>query len=420
MIALIFTFLGGVGLFVALAMLLRKEAGAWFNPFFIVALSIAPVWVMKNYVSSLHMMKYEELWYQFSLLMHFAHYFFMFLSFVAFFYFFKSVRGAEFGLSRSYISQTRLCRFALVFLFLFVLCFFLLAYLGGGGDVWIYNPRRGYQFYRVGVGYLYILSISFLSLSYCFYAFSLRELRAGSIFVMLLYIFTSYFFGSKTVLLSFGVFLILVCFILSYKYRYLALLVISFGVFAGLLVNFFVGLGGVNFDRVLLYFDYHDNSAMMYEAFYEGELTYFWGEIFSTDFWRYLPRAYFEDKPYVYGFLHVNEFFFPGAAERTHTPAFSAPARYFADFSYVGVFVFSVFNVAPIFWAWAVSGWIKVREGVRSGRVNSLYLLIAVFSFSPSFLFLMPLVYVVFIFLLFVLFLKVFSSKLRGEHEELV
>ena len=45
----------------------------------------------------------------------------------------------------------------------------------------------------------------------------------------------------------------------------------------------------------------------------------------------------------------VNEHFFPGAAEATHTPAFGGPVPYFADFGLIGVIVYSFFNFQLIF-----------------------------------------------------------------------
>ena len=115
-----------------------------------------------------------------------------------------------------------------------------------------------------------------------------------------------------------------------------------------MLVNFFSSIGynadGTDYEKVLSYFDYYVNSALYYKEYYSGKIDLFNGKIFFSDFWSLIPRGLFPNKPYVYGITHVNEYFFPGEAEQTNTPAFGGPINYFADFGIFGVIFLTFFD----------------------------------------------------------------------------
>jgi len=76
-----------------------------------------------------------------------------------------------------------------------------------------------------------------------------------------------------------------------------------------------------NFDSLresLAYYDYFDNAAR-----YVGRADRFgppWGGTMLSTLWEYVPRALYPDKPYVYGNIVVNEYWFPGAAQEGYTP----------------------------------------------------------------------------------------------------
>jgi hypothetical protein len=160
---------------------------------------------------------------------------------------------------------------------------------------------------------------------------------------------------------------------------------------------------------ILRYFDYYSNSAMYFEAYSKNQIDLFHGKIFLTSFWSLLPRTYFPNKPYVYGFLFVNEFFFPGAAERTHTPAFGGPMAAFADFGILGVILYAIFNMNTIITNFCCY-LLLARYNISQIKYNVFLLLLFLSAFAPSFLsyFSFP---ITAIFVVFFFFMIDFASR---------
>lgn len=239
---------------------------------------------------------------------------------------------------------------AMILLFiLFVINFILLAKSFGILN-WIMDPRTGYQLHRTGNGMFYALAKVFLTAFiaiYLLYATNIRTLITR--FVLLVPI--AYLLGSKGYLLSMGIYLFIVLWFRRYKHQkrlYSIFLPIIFALMIFILKP-------DNIEDVVAYFDYYINSSNFYEAMLQGNLDYFGGKIFITDFWGLVPRSIYPDKPIIYGFLHVNEYFFPGAAEATNTPAFAGPVAAYADFGLAGVILTSVLNVRLWFSLYAYS-----------------------------------------------------------------
>ena len=209
------------------------------------------------------------------------------------------------------IKRVRMLVCSLFFLLLFF-CSFLLLSQKFGLLNWITNPRMGYQLYRVGAGHWYALCLLFLSTSYTIAALYSKKIT-NLILVSLFHIVLVYLLGSKGSILSFVTFFMIVLWYRRSKYFTKIL-------YAGIPLGFGVMLLNLNPQDIMdivKYFDYYVNSAMYYEAYYKGEIELFYGKIWITEFYEYVPRILFPDKPFVYGFLHVNEHFFPGAAEAT-------------------------------------------------------------------------------------------------------
>lgn len=240
------------------------------------------------------------------------------------------------------IKQGRALICSLFFFMLFMLFFFLLTQKVGLLN-WIKDPRAGYQFNRTGMGHWFALSLFFLSISYTIAALHIRRLNILLI-TTFIYLLLSYFFGSKGIILSFVVFFMIVLWYRKSKYfKKIIYTVVPLG-FGVMLFNF----NPSNIMNVVQYFDYYINSAQYFEAYHKGQIDLFYGKIWLTGFYEYLPRAIFPDKPFVYGILHVNEFFFPGAAEASHTPAYGGPIYEFADFGILGV-ILGAFKLGNIF-----------------------------------------------------------------------
>lgn len=156
---------------------------------------------------------------------------------------------------------------------------------------------------------------------------------------------------------------------------------------------------------VIAYFDYYVNSAMYFQAYFKGEIDLFYGKIWLTSFYGYVPRALFPEKPYVYGFLYVNEFFYPGLAEESHTPAFGGPIEAFADFGFIGVILFELFNFKTILNTILLYLLYKNID-LQSIRSNSNNLYLFIWMLAPAYMTFFGSVYSV---VLFVIIMKVIS-----------
>jgi hypothetical protein len=278
------------------------------------------------------------------------------------------------------------------FLMLFFVAFFMLTKEFGFIN-WILSPRTGYQQYRVGSGHWYALSLLFLSTSY---TLSLLYSKSIISYVLLffLYIGLVFLLGSKQFILSYAIFFLIVLWFKKSKYFNVLLYVVPPIGFVLMIINF----NPSEFADVASYFDYYVNSAMYYEAYFKGQIDLFYGYIWITEFYEYVPRFFFEDKPFVYGFLHVNEYFFPGAAEATHTPAFGGPIVAFADFGVLGVVISSFFSLSSFFNVVLIYNLYK-NTNIDQIRKNSNFLYLFIWILAPSFLVFFGSLYAVILFL---------------------
>lgn len=309
----------------------------------------------------------------------------------------------RFFIARRPIGRSRLIFIQALSLGLFFVCFLLLSQDYGLWN-WLREPRTGYQLYRVGNGHWYALSLLFLSVSFALD--SLVRRRSTSIyFSTLFHIVLVYLLGSKGFVLSFAIFFLIVMWFRRSRYIRIYATVVPLFAFGLMLQNF----GAQDFEAILRYFDYFVNSAMYFEAYFSGEIDLFLGKIWVTDFYKYIPRAIYQDKPFVYGFLHVNEFFFPGEAEKTNTPAFGGPVGLFADFGVAGVIFGSIFNLKVFFEV--VFYHILYRNfGVSEVYKNANVLYLFLWLFAPSFLVFFGGIYSVLIFSFFI-----FSVSIIGR-----
>ena len=236
------------------------------------------------------------------------------------------------------IKRTKMFLVSFVFLLLFLISFYLLSSTFGFIN-WILSPRTGYQYHRVGAGEYYAFALLFLSTSFSILLLFLRKNRSIYLF-SIVYIFFAWFLGSKHIMLNFCIYTITVLWFRNVDNLGKIIGYATPIIFIPMLLNF----GSFDLSEIATYFDYYVNSAMYYKEYFSNGIDLFYGQIGLTDYWALVPRSLFPDKPYVYGFLLVNEHFFPGAAEATHTPAFGGPVPYFADFGLIGVIVYSFFN----------------------------------------------------------------------------
>lgn len=323
--------------------------------------------------------------YQFALLMSNVQVALQTLGLLGFYWWFKSIRAERYmPFQRALLGRKTLARAEYIFLVLFGGTYLLLAVGDFGLAGWLMNPREGYQLHRAGQGQWYALATTFLGVAFLL-SFLARPVARSILRNTFLYIFLSYFLGSKgTMLAIFGSSLIFLWFI-GWKHLRKMLIVGTPLILALMILNLFLAMSdGFGIQTVLEYFDYFKNAADYYRAYFSGQLHLFHGEIFSSNFWAYVPRAVWPDKPSSYGILLVNEVFFPGQAEATNTPAFGGAVEQFADFGLFGVIAFSLFSTQSIVTA-CFSYLTFRRPGISVSRVTLSAVGLMVVQFAPMF-----------------------------------
>lgn len=301
------------------------------------------------------------------------------------------------------MNPAKMRKVAIAFFVFFTFFFILLSSHSFGFFNWLVNPRDGYQYHRTGVGGYYALArlmfSTFIGIYFIYIRGNVKLLM--SFFVVLP---ICYLFGSKGYLLQVAIYLFVILWFRKFRYFKmfcLMLIPVSFIIMLSL-------LNPSNIEDIVEYFDYYQNTSMFYEAYLKGELPLYNGKLFLTDFWSLVPRALYPDKPYVYGFLHVNEYFYPGLAERTHTPAFGGPIAYFADFGIIGVVLASIFNIKLFIQLFSYK-LIFSKDSYLSLVKDPLAVALLILQFAPSYLdfFVFPLNVILFLFVL--LFMSIFS-----------
>jgi hypothetical protein len=87
--------------------------------------------------------------------------------------------------------------------------------------------------------------------------------------------------------------------------------------------------------------DYAETTGQFLLRFDEFDLQWGYGSL--SDFWFYVPRALYPEKPFEYGLTLIHKVLFPGSAELGSTPGVLPWALAYLDFGVVGVFFSGVF-----------------------------------------------------------------------------
>jgi len=293
--------------------------------------------------------------------------------------------------SSTYTVSTKYSRMIIAsvfFYFLFFLFFFLLSNSSFGFFNWLMDPRTGYQLYRVGAGQFWVLAISCLSIS--FTIFTIYAKNNVTVFLFLVpYLYSAFLLGSKGIVLEFLVFFLIALWLRRLNGLKKIFLITVPLAFIIMLINFFntsYNGGVIDYKAVFAYFDYYVNSAMYYQEYYSGNIDLFYGKIYFSEYWNLVPRGLYHDKPFVYGITHVNEHFFPGAAEETNTPAFGGPVNYFADFGIIGVILLTFLDPFKFIYYFFLCQLLK-KYNYEELKNNLFLFLLFLFFSAPFFLF---------------------------------
>lgn len=369
------------------------------NPFFIIAALQFPVFFSKNILGPWFNFENGVLdyWYNYSFFVQNIHTLGYVLTFAGAIIYFSRLPLVKMNkwlgsIAPKYSSQDLFWFSKIFFIFSLLVLFYLMATTTGIVH-WVLDPRTGYQFNRVGNGHLFAIAIFFLSTSVV-----LLCLSGLSIFRFLAYgtacCFVSYLFGSKMVILEFFTFLLIGLWFKGFKYIKALVFFGGGGAFVMMLINY----GSYDLASIFKYFDYHNNSAMFYE--YVSDTGFgFEGRIFITGFWEYIPRAFFPDKPFAYGDVLIREIFWPGAAEKTHTPGMAGPVGIYGDFGILGVILLGLLQPVAIFSAFAsvysYREYFRLQElgvGAKGYNTNYMFIVCFAFIFAPAFLMYFPVV----------------------------
>jgi hypothetical protein len=223
-------------------------------------------------------------------------------------------------------------------LFAAVLALGAVAVLGGGGILWLTDPRTAYVQFREGLIAFFALNEWLLTFSLLYYLWARRPRGARMIGVLLLHCFFAYFSGSK------GNFLYLI--VITLFYYHFLVKPIPTPVFAGLALL----MVGSSFVLLILqgtiaetteagfYFQGYFATTEQFLARFD-EFGFRYGSGYLSQLWFFAPRALFPNKPYEFGSTLLHEVLYPGSAAQGITVGYLPWSLTYMDFGVLGVFL---------------------------------------------------------------------------------
>lgn len=258
---------------------------------------------------------------------------------------------------------------------------FLIAYIVLTDFVAITDPRMAYQAHRAGIGFVWA---GFISLSTIWVVVRIVN-RSAIMTTFIVYSVFCFLSGSKGLL--FAAFLpFLANPRVSHAFRIrMIVALLPFSIVAFLILFGQFSANEALLHRLSVYFDMFHQSVRVFEDYLTNSFDFYFGKIYYSSLWQFVPRALYPEKPYAWGSTTLVELYYPGMAETGHTPSFGKFTTDFADFGYFG-FLSAILNfefVAKLFSLYIVSSnW----RGNRKIYVISYAVLVA-----PGFYFHLPL-----------------------------
>jgi hypothetical protein len=365
-------------------------------PTFTLILSVPIIFLKRTGCLLIDSIKIDNTYFQFSILMDNIQLIIMAIQVSLIVYNITFLERVFFGTFKwfKFLGNSNLDRRNTNLIFIFSFCLYLVFFLlltnkNTSTLEWIANPRDGYQIGRSGAGLWYAFAIIFLGVnSVILFIYKTTSLKKIIIY-SLIYSYLWYLFGGKAYIISFFTLVLLSATIhLTYKLVRRIFILASSLIFFILLLLFFNS--GFEFgiseslDSIVSYFDHYYYSTLFYEDILNGKINYFFGEIYFTSFYKYIPRILFESKPFAYGSVLLNELYLPGMAELGITPEFAGQANYFADFGILGVLIFNLIDINYLIKTFFFVLVLK-KANCHQELLKSKYFPIVVFSFAPAF-----------------------------------
>jgi hypothetical protein len=89
-------------------------------------------------------------------------------------------------------------------------------------------------------------------------------------------------------------------------------------------------------EHLTSYFDIYKNQSYVINKFIDGDIPYYYGELYFSSYLKFIPRIFWEDKPKDFGFAILNYAIFPESAAKGYMPSFGLGSL-FADFGFFSV-----------------------------------------------------------------------------------
>lgn len=234
----------------------------------------------------------------------------------------------------------------LIFLLIVVICLVLLKLIP---KEYLKNPRVLYEKTRLGFGPIYF-GITTLINIYFIFAMFIKKKYYYIIFSMILLYFT----GSKArMLLPIEMFFLFYFYVKSNNRKDIKKIII-FGIG---LIALFIGsyivtsryLPNKNIGTILRglagYSDYNRNFSILVNDLVKSK-DYFLGQVtFENNFYSFIPRAIFHNKPTIFGSFRISYKFFPeGTILFQGAPSFGQFGAVFADFGHFSLIIIAIYN----------------------------------------------------------------------------
>lgn len=218
-------------------------------------------------------------------------------------------------------------------IFVAVMMYVGLMVAGGGGSLWLTDPREAYLVYRAGAGHFFVLTLWFFIFAFLYFLWSRRPRLGQLVLVTIIFGTLFLFLGKKQPIMLVAI--IAVVYYNFYVHRlslFTSIIVPLLGMVATLGLIMFQGNELLD---ALLYFEYFNTTALFISRF--QEFGYYYGRAMITSLWVLVPRAIYPDKPFEYGASLIHQVLFPGMTETGSTPGYLLWSTSYLDFGVFGV-----------------------------------------------------------------------------------
>jgi hypothetical protein len=216
-----------------------------------------------------------------------------------------------------------------------LLTFVALAVAGGGGRLWITEPRLAYLHYRSGAGQFWLLAAWFQSTAFLYYLWARRPRILELLALVGVFGVGALYLGSKAIILTVGVIAIVYY---HFMVRPLGTLKIILSGIAGAGAFLWLLLFQGSYTDLIGIASYFENFQITAEFIGRfPEFGFQYGKGWLSSFWFYVPRALYPAKPLEYGPILIQKVLLPGAYEGGYAPGFLNWSLSYLDFGWLGV-----------------------------------------------------------------------------------